>query len=66
MRLHIHRGFGVKFFIVLNHTGRLLASDAFQYASSKLRTQTIAILANLDIAFDDSLNKLLEDGIDLK
>jgi hypothetical protein len=41
--------------------GRLLASDAFRYASQNVR-QDIAILVNLDIYFDESLGLL--HGVD--
>ncbi|KAJ3290904.1 hypothetical protein HDU79_002859 [Rhizoclosmatium sp. JEL0117] len=48
-----------------NHEGRLLASDAFRYASfqlkqdiAKLHLTKIAILANQDVYFDESLSLL--------
>lgn len=50
--------------VTTNNQGRLLASDAFTYASNFLKGQ-IALLANLDISFDESLKLLLSKQSDL-
>lgn len=47
-----------------NTDDRLLASDAFKYASKYLKGH-IVLLANLDISFDESLTMLLSQDCDL-
>jgi len=43
-----------------NHPGRLLVSDALEYANKHLK-DAVVIFANTDISFDDSLRILLKD-----
>lgn len=48
----------------MKHEGRMYAGDAFRYASVYLRG-SIAILANSDIYFDDSLGLIHSEDADL-